>query len=187
MGKYSSVQRTQGFIGGVKGRFYFIEASALAACPKFKSVKDTDEDFSTLEGSFVLADETVGFESFDIMTESGELKWESVGSKGNKKSKLQKVFKVAGLPDALYKFTELMNAGEDVIAVLSLGDCDFENKIMFGGCCYPANIEEYSGTTGTKGEDDISTMYTLTTYSRSLPPKLPADIEIPITPTESGS
>jgi hypothetical protein len=187
MSKYSSVQKSQGFIGGAKGRFFFIAATALAACPKFKAIKDTDADFSTLEGAFVLADPTVGFEFFDIMTESGELKWEGVGTKGNKKSKLNKMFKVAGLPDALYKFTEMMNAGEDIVAVLSLADCDFENKIMFGGCCYPANIEEYSGTTGTKGEDDISTMYTLTTYSKSLPPKLPADIEIPLTPTESGS
>lgn len=186
-GKYSSIRRDEqkGFIGGTKGRFYFIRRNALASCPEFAAIKENDVDFSTLTGNFILVDEAEGFEFFDIMTESGELKWNSAGSKGNKKSKLQKMFKVAGMPDALYRFTELMNSGEDIIAVLELADCEVKNKIMFGGCCYPANIEEYEGSTGLSGEDDVATMYTLTTYAKSLPPKLSEDIEIPLSPTSS--
>ena len=187
MGKYSNVTRAEqsSFIGGVKGRFYFKEASAFSACPQFATVKDTDAKHSTLEGAFVFKDESEVFNYVDIMTESGELKWTAVGSKGNKKSKLEKMFSVAGLPDSLYKLVEQLNKGEDIICILELADCGVNNKIMFGGCCYPANLETYEGTTGKTGENDVATVFTLTTYAGSLPPKLPLNIEIPIEIPES--
>lgn len=181
MGRYSNISKeTLGNnIAGVKYRVLFAEASLITACPALPDVKTTDDHYLITTGDFVFANPlTDGFNSIEVVNKTGELKWKSAGSPGNLKSMLELDFDYAGISSAYAKFLALAK-NDNLIMVVERSDCS-GLRFLFGGCCLPAQMTGYEGTTGKKPEDDIKTNTKFEAYADGLPVVLASALVIPM-------
>ena len=178
MGKYSNISKeTLGNnIAGVKYKVLFAEASLITACPALPDVKTIDDHYLIATGDFVFSGTGNGFNSIEVVNKTGELKWKSAGSPGNLKSMLELDFDYAGISSAYAKFLALAK-NDNLIMVVERSDCS-GLRFLFGGCCLPAQMTGYEGTTGKKPEDDIKTNTKFEAYADGLPVVLASGTEL---------
>lgn len=104
---------------------------------------------------------TKGFGKINIMPDSGEVKIDLVGNKGNKKPKVSLGFSVAG-NDA--KALGFWRTHANTPMVFCVPERDGQKRLI-GDKFNPAYVVEAPGTTGKGGEDDKIINFTLEAYS----------------------
>ena len=147
------------------GLYYAIHEQATAI-PEPLSPGDEDYDFES--AVTVTTDITFpvgkGFGKITLQTDTGELKLDLVGNKGNKKHKQQLMFSVPGNSKKLLGFIRtLKNTPLLFIATERDGQ-----KRLVGDKNNPAYIMEAAGTTGKGGEDDKNVVFTIETYAKPI-------------------
>ena len=181
VGKYSNIDKTilGNNIAGIKFRILFVEASRVVSCPELPAIKTTDDDYLITTGDFVFVDPvTDGFNFIEVVNRTGELKWKSAGTTGNLKTILELDFDYAGISSAYAKFLALAK-NDNLILIIERTDCS-GLRFLFGGCCLPAQMISYEGTTGKKPDDDIKTNIKMDALAVGLPLVLPTELIIPI-------
>jgi len=103
---------------------------------------------------------TKGWGTINIMPDSGEVKVDLVGNKGNKKTKSTLSFSVAGNDKKLLGF---LRTHKNTPMVFSVPERDGQNRLI-GDKFNAAYIVEAPGTTGKGGEDDKMVSFTLESF-----------------------
>lgn len=101
-----------------------------------------------------------GFGKMNIMPDSGEVKVDLVGNKGNKKTKSSLSFSVAGNSTKLLGF---LRTHRNTPMLFCITERDGQKRLI-GDRFNPAFIIEAPGTTGKGGEDDKMVSFTLEAY-----------------------
>jgi hypothetical protein len=103
---------------------------------------------------------TKGFGTINIMPDSGEVKVDLVGNKGNKKTKSSFMFSVAGNNKKTLGF---MRTHKNTPMLFCVTERDGQTRLV-GDKFNPAYIVEAPGTTGKGGEDDKMVAFTIESF-----------------------
>lgn len=124
-----------------------------------------DANYSYENGVTVSTDITFtagkGFGKITLQTDTGELKIDLVGNKGNKKHKQQLMFAVPGNSKKLLGFIRTL---KNTPLLFLTTERDGQKRLV-GDKNNPAYISEAAGTTGKGGEDDKNVVFTIETYA----------------------
>lgn len=104
---------------------------------------------------------TKGFSKIVLQSDTGEVKLDLVGNKGNKKPKNSFMFYVPGNSKKLLGFIRTM---KNIPMLFLVTERDGQKRLI-GDKFNPAYLSEVAGTTGKGGEDDKGIQFTIEAYS----------------------
>lgn len=102
-----------------------------------------------------------GFGKLVVMTDSGEVMYEAVGNKGNKKNKTSFAF---AIPGNAKKTLGFLRTVKNIPMIFCVTERDGQKRLI-GDKFNPAYLSEGKSTTGKGGEDDKLVNFTIEAYS----------------------
>lgn len=143
------------------GIYYALHAQATTVP---MPLKRTDPGYTYEKGVTVTEDIVwqagKGFSKIDVLVDTGEIKHETPGNKGNKKIKQLFDFFV---PNTAKKTLGLVKTHLNTPMIFMVTDKD-GSKRQLGDAHNPAYISENTGTSGKTGEDERGVQFTIETY-----------------------
>ena len=146
-----------------------------AVLPPLGTASSTLASLGTLTGDIAFDANTHGFFKLKVQSETGELKDELVGNKGNKKVKSSFDFY---LPNTAAEQIGFMRQFKNVGLVVLVTEKSGRVRKL-GSKIAPVYMESAAMTTGKGPEDDTGTQYTLSTTSSTPAPIYTGAIPVP--------
>jgi hypothetical protein len=154
-------QELQAGVSEVNVHYAFHEHTT--AIPMPLNIGDVDFDY---ESAVTVTEDITfpigkGFSKISIMSDTGEVMFEAVGNKGNKKNKSSFAFAVPGNAKKTLGF---LRTCKNIPMIWCVGERDGQKRLI-GDSNNPAYVTEGKATTGKGGEDDKLVNFTIEAYS----------------------
>lgn len=154
-------QELQAGVSEVGVYYAFHEQATLIPMPKNFGDVDFDYESAVTVSEDITFPVGKGFAKITIMTDSGEVMFEAVGNKGNKKNKSSFAFAV---PGNAKKTLGMLRVIKNIPMIFCVGERDGQKRLI-GDANNPAYLSEGKATTGKGGEDDKLVNFTIEAYS----------------------